>query len=346
MQKKIIFSIVLILFASILSAQDEYDVYLLIGQSNAVGFAPLESGDENVVDGVYLLDSLGTPVPCSGVANRFSSLPKLGNRMGYNLGVSFGKKMHEVTGRKILMVVNAKGNTSISQWIPTAEDPLFYNEAVRRTKQAQAYGTVKGILWHQGCGDARWTGQYAKRAKLLFESLRKDIGDEDIPVVVGEIGKWLVSQDGTVTADNINEVLRNLPYSIPNLLCVSSEGCTPIYDKIHFDHKSLELLGLRYADKMLSFGQGLQLEPGGTETSFFIAKQGWYQVYAIGNKDGFRIKINQQILSNSIDTADGNWTFAGRIYLKSGDNTLFLKDASCCKAVWISNVEGIKPPQR
>jgi len=395
MMKNLLSIFLLILFPVLLSAQDEYDVYLLIGQSNAVGFAPLEPGDEKVVEGVFLLDSLGKPVPCSGIANRFSSLPKLGNRMGYNLGVSFGRMMHEVTGRKILLVVNAKGATAISQWLPTAEDPLFYNEAVRRTKQAQAYGPVKGILWHQGCGDAKWTGQYAKRAKILFGTLRKDLGDEDIPVVVGEIGKWLVSKDGTVTADNINEVLRNLPYSIPNLLCASSEGCTPIYDKIHFDHKSLELLGQRYASKMLSFGQGVLIEAesfaekGGwqvdqqfmdqmgspyllahglgkkvnnAKSEVFIAKQGWYHVYARTynwtspwtDKEGpgkFRIKLNQQILSNNLGCTGNswNWDYAGKVYLRSGDNTISLVDQTGfdgrCDAIWITSNEGAVPPQ-
>lgn len=349
--KKYLVLLLSFLFSCTLSySQEDYDVYLLIGQSNAVGFAPLEKGDEDIVEGVYVLDSLGKAIPFGGVLNRFSSLPKLGNRMGYSLGVSFAKTMHSVTGRKILMVSNAKGATSISQWLPDAKDPLFYNEAVRRTLQAKQYGPIKGILWHQACGDARWTGQYAVRAKKLFSSLRRDLGDDKIPVVVGEAGHWLISKDGTVTCDKINEVLRGLPNTIPNLLCVTSEDCTPIYDNIHFDHKSLELLGCKYASKILSMGQGIYVETSGEGRNIFTADDNWYFVYARPdgqNAQPFKVKFNQQVLSREISSNGGKWTFAGRIYLKAGTNKLILRNTGsgkCGGAVWITSHPGSFPP--
>ena len=40
----------------------DYDIYLCIGQSNMAGRGDMAPGDDAVLEGVFLLDSLGVPV--------------------------------------------------------------------------------------------------------------------------------------------------------------------------------------------------------------------------------------------------------------------------------------------
>lgn len=68
------------------------------------------------------------------------------------------------------LVVNAKGGTKIEQW---EKGTRFYKEAVLRAKEAQATGTLKGILWHQGESNARNPEDYLKKLEKLVENHRK-----------------------------------------------------------------------------------------------------------------------------------------------------------------------------
>jgi hypothetical protein len=49
-----------------------------------------------------------------------------------------------------------------------------------------------------------------------------------------------------------NEIIGNLPKSVPNAHIISSAGCTDAADNLHFDAQGYRTLGQRYAKTMLS----------------------------------------------------------------------------------------------
>ena len=127
----------------------EYDCYLLLGQSNMVGYADLEAQDTVSIRGVFLLDDKGKIIPASSPLARFSTIRFMGST-GYGLGTTFGKSIRFKTGHYILLVVNPKGGSAIREWQKSG--PFnFYSEAVRRASEALSIPGVhlKGILWHQ-----------------------------------------------------------------------------------------------------------------------------------------------------------------------------------------------------
>ena len=69
-------------YISDLSAQDvqkngEYDVFLLIGQSNMAGRGHMIDGDEEIIDeNVFILDEKGEVVPARNPLNIYSSIRK------------------------------------------------------------------------------------------------------------------------------------------------------------------------------------------------------------------------------------------------------------------------------
>lgn len=245
-------------------AQD-YDVYLCIGQSNMAGRGDMIPGDDSVLEGVFLLDSLGVPVPAKAPLNIYSTIRKKARMQGINPAWSFSQKMHKATGRPILLVVNAKGGTGIDLWMKDAPcdtfrikqgddtwldgkpTPQFYSEAVRRTRQALQFGQLKGILWHQGeadSGNEKRRDAYIQKLSGMVASLRKDLDAPDVPFVAGE-----TCHHGL--GENINPTLNQIPYFIPKSFCVSSDGLGMRADKVHFTREAQIELGERYADAFL-----------------------------------------------------------------------------------------------
>ena len=238
------------------SAQEnEYDVFLLIGQSNMAGRGYMIDGDNEVIHkNVYILDTEGNVVPATNPLNQYSSIRKEMSMQRISPAFGFAQKVAKKTGRKILLVVNARGGTTISQWAKGETGDGFYEEAVRRTKQAMKYGDLKAILWHQGCGDARKTDVYMDKLSAFVSSLRTDLG-ADVPFIAGELGQWR-----PIVAD-FNAMIHTISENIPDSDWVSTKGCAPIVTKKsngksdlkdpHFDRKSQIVLGKRYANKVL-----------------------------------------------------------------------------------------------
>ena len=242
--------------APVAGEEGEYDVYLLIGQSNMAGRGELLEEDYAEIPNVYLLDSEGTPVAAKNPMNIYSSIRKAGDALQQmGPGASFASTVVEQTGRKLLLVVNARGGSAIAEWAKgaTATSPSFYDEAVRRTQQAMEKGALKGILWHQGCSDQKNTS-YMTQLTVLANNLRNDFG-ADVPFIVGQLGDWRSSSANFNT--NIQNVNDYLIYSD----WVSSQGCVPIITEEsngqpdltdpHFNRASQITMGKRYAQKIL-----------------------------------------------------------------------------------------------
>jgi hypothetical protein len=84
---------------------------------------------------------------------------------------------------------------------------------------------------------------YTERFARMIAQLRADLNAPDVPVVVGEVGRFR-EKDASVA---INAVLAQLPAHVPNCAFVSAEGLKDRGDKLHFDTASQHELGRRYA---------------------------------------------------------------------------------------------------
>ena len=258
------FSLLLaILLAAVCSCQTRYDVYLLIGQSNMAGRGFFEAADTLApLEGVFLLDDAGQAVPAREPLNRYSTIRKAMQVQGMSLSHSFAETAHRRTGRPVLLVVNARGGSTLEQWLPDAqpgrfsesvneqegkqgqEMPRFYDEAVRRTRQAMHYGPLKAILWHQGesNSDSLRVGSYLPMLAVFVSSLRTDLGvGEEVPFIAGQI------QPEHVNAPYFNPVITRVGELIPNAFCVSSDGLATNPDRLHFTRDAQQELGRRYA---------------------------------------------------------------------------------------------------
>ncbi len=105
------------------------DIYLLIGQSNMAGRATIESQDRDTLNGVFLYKGIKGDVweKAANSLNKYSSIRKNLSMKKLNAGYTFAREMAQSSEKRIGLIVNARGGTSIDLWVPGSE---FYNEAI------------------------------------------------------------------------------------------------------------------------------------------------------------------------------------------------------------------------
>jgi len=237
---------------------EKYDLYLLIGQSNMAGRGNIEAQDTISDSNVFMLNKVGEWVPAKSPLHFDKSFA------GTGLGLTFGKIMAEKSKRKIGIIPCAVGGTSISMWMPGAFDKVTqthpYDDAIRRTKIALQHGRLKGILWHQGEGDAskEKAARYEQRFDSLMLNLQNDLSVDisSIPVVVGELGQFYCERNSG--GKEINLVLKHIAETHKNMKLVSSKGLIHKGDSVHFDAASQRELGKRYAEKVIKITKKLK----------------------------------------------------------------------------------------
>lgn len=219
------------------------DIYLLIGQSNMAGRAAIESKELDTLSNVFLYKGIKDELweKAANPLNKYSSIRKRLSMQKLNPGYTFAREMAKRSKNKIGLVVNAKGGTSIDLWMPGTE---FYKEIIDRLKSAIQYGTLKGILWHQGETDATNYQSYMPKLLKLIQSLRSDLNMLDLPFIAAQLSSDKPHRKG------FNTMILELPKKIKNTAVIKTKRTSTI-DSTHFDAASQRLLGKRYAKEML-----------------------------------------------------------------------------------------------
>ncbi len=223
---------------------------MLIGQSNMAGRGVLEEEDKRPIAGVFVFNKEGQWAPA--VDPLHWDRP---DRTGAGLGRTFASTLIRMrAATSVGLVPAAFGGSSLDEWKPGSP---HYKNAVERTKAALASvaktgGKLRGILWHQGEADsakAELASTYRERFRMFIAALRKDLGAEQVPVIAGQLGEFLIGREGNPQpfAMHVNEALSSLPLHVPFCRFVSSEGLGHKGDVLHFDSKALREFGRRYA---------------------------------------------------------------------------------------------------
>lgn len=222
---------------------------LMIGQSNMAGRGNIGDVPEIKNPDCFMLrngrwqpmkEPINVDRPVSGI--RYPS--------GVSLAASFADGLAKHTGKKVGIIPCADGGTRAEQWQP---GELLYDHALMQCKLAQRTSRIVAIIWHQGESDCN-TESALYRNMLLntFNSLRRDLGDPELPIISGELSdkisdSWHIASEW----ERINKVIHMLEWDLPNYSVASANGLTLKDDGIHFDAKSLREFGLRYLERYI-----------------------------------------------------------------------------------------------
>jgi Carbohydrate esterase, sialic acid-specific acetylesterase/Neutral/alkaline non-lysosomal ceramidase, N-terminal len=228
--------------------KEKLHIYLLLGQSNMVGRGAIEGQDRAAHARVLLF------TPSNHWELAVEPLHGSGPRAGIGPGLVFGKIVAaKNTNANIGLVPCAVGATLLKRWEKGGD---LYSNAVARARAAMCDGTLKGIVWHQGEQDSILevdANSYHERLIKMIGDIRSDLGEPNLPFVVGQIGEFLYTRKKQQTpfAKTVNDALARIPQDVPSTACVHSTGLTHVGDEVHFDGKSQRELGKRYAIEML-----------------------------------------------------------------------------------------------
>jgi hypothetical protein len=232
-------------------------LFVLAGQSNMAGRGLVEPSD-TVPDSRILFV---TPDMRWAVAKEPLQLyqPAL---TGLGPGLAFARTLLDNLDEDIYigLIPCAVGGSSTENWLT---DSLYNGVRLKsnlteKLKWAMNYGTVKGIIWHQGESDANASKiqLFRENTEALFEYFRSVAGDPGLPVVAGELGLFPGVEKNRPEYLQINDILSSIAAGDPDTELVRSFGTRPKSDLVHFDGPSQRIMGRRYALAWLSLVQG------------------------------------------------------------------------------------------
>ena len=246
-------------------------IFLCFGQSNMEGQGPIETQDLTVDSRFQVMQAVtctnqpanawrtATP-PIARCNTRIGPSDYFGREMIAKLpaNVKVGIVHVSIAGSKI--EIFDKNNyqsylsslSSADQYIVNIANQYGgnpYARLVALAKLAQQDGVIKGILLHQGesnTGDQAWP----TKVNGVYKNLLTDLGlsANNVPLLAGEV---LNAAAGGLCA-SMNSIIDNLPATIPTAHVISSASLLGQSDNLHFTTASYRILGVRYADMMLS----------------------------------------------------------------------------------------------
>ena len=278
-----------------------YDIFLCIGQSNMAGRGEMIDSDRDSINGVWLLKPDGSIEKATNPLNKYSSVRKDLSMQQISPAFGFCTYMHEKTEKPILLVVNAKGGTGIGNWVPGSSSDTLYNAALRRTRQALAYGELKGIIWHQGESNASTWSSYMASLKTMVEAFRKDLGKENLPFVAGEIHHYHSN------SMYFNKMIQAIAENIPNTAWVSAYGLTLNSDMLHHDRESQITLGERYGEAMYRLAYDNSAPAPAVQPELYVEPRKITLESASGSEATATLVTNQSDISVSIPEDAASW---------------------------------------
>jgi hypothetical protein len=224
-------------------------VYIMAGQSNMAGRGLVSPSDTLENKRIYTIGKNDDLVYAKEPLHYYEP-----SRTGLDCGVSFATHMlkHVPKNVRILIVPTAVGGSSISQWLGDSlyREVKLYSNFKNKSNIAKQNGIVKGIIWHQGESDANAANAslYKERMNTLFTKMRKDLGNEKLPIVIGELG--IFGRDGGWHT-KINTAMREYKAHEKNIGMITTTDLFHKGDSLHFDAASYRTMGKRYAEQMV-----------------------------------------------------------------------------------------------
>ena len=224
-------------------------VFIMAGQSNMAGRGIIEPEDTVSNKRILSIDKNGQIIIAKEPLHFYEP-----ERTGLDCGLSFAKALIKKLpdSISILMIPTAVGGSSISQWL---NDSLYRNvklfsNLLAKIEIGKQNGVIKGFLWHQGESDANEKDipHYKQRLVLLFSKFRTAVGNNEMPVLIGELGSF---SENPANFSLINKAIREYAAEDKTSRVISTKDLKDKGDHLHFDSKGQRTMGRRFAKEYL-----------------------------------------------------------------------------------------------
>ena len=282
------------------SDPEKFHLYILLGQSNMVGDNTVEAIDRQTNPRILMQNSNGT----------WSLAAEPLHGVGTGMGMAFARDLIQDLPPDVTigLLPLAFGGTDIIYWLPGGAG---WANSTNRISLAQGIGTFKGILWHQGESDSGTREQanpWQGRLLTLIDNYRQILGNENVPFLAGELGRFLSQRPGYGFFFIINDNLQPLPEQRNLTAVVSSAGLDHLGDNLHFSASTNRVFGRRYADEMRPLLARTDMDLGAFEALDSRWLRSWLGVFET-SRYPWVFHLEHGFLYHLPITGDGSWYF-------------------------------------
>ena len=238
------------------AVQGKMHLFILAGQSNMVGWAPIPEG-EKIDPRIYVFGKdyrwRIADHPIEDASNQVDKVSENRNA-GFGPAMDFAFATLEHQPELVIgLIPCAKNSSGIIQWQRNLSDQSLYGSCLKRIRAASPMGQISGILFFQGETDAAdpilypepppHSSDWSELFSAFITDLRADLHEPELPVVFAQIG----SNDSPEAFPNWN-VVREQQSSIqlPITAMITTEDL-PLMDGLHFTTDSYRMIGKRFA---------------------------------------------------------------------------------------------------
>lgn len=269
----------------------DYKLYYLGGQSNMDGFGFVEALPEayqGVVDGVMIYRGQTAPDNTERGGAGFWEVLQPGFGLGYRSNgynswhsdrfgpeLTFGHRIAALNPEsRIAIVKYSRGGTPLhgsaqgyGNWQPDNPGLNQYDFALRTLHESRRVADIDGdgrmdrlvptgIIWMQGEADAYDSEQaadaYQANLTRMMDLFRAALGQDDLPVVIGQITDSGMAEDGSVMdwADTVRAAQERFVESdaCASLVTATNDFEYPDDDAWHYTSEGYLTMGIAFAD--------------------------------------------------------------------------------------------------
>jgi hypothetical protein len=236
--------------------QGQIALFILAGQSNMVGMAPVPD-QQNVDLKIYVFGNdyrwrvAEEPVDHSdGQVDpiSFDRVPGFGPALAFAAAVR-AERPEMVIG----LIPCAKSSSGIIEWQPSVSDQTLYGSCLKRARAASPMGHFAGILFFQGETDTIDAARFPRfdphptEWSALFSTfvngMRQDLQAPELPVVFAQIAANTYPNEVTYW-EEVKEQQRST--QLPHTAMITTDDL-PLMDDLHFTADSYRIIGERFA---------------------------------------------------------------------------------------------------
>ena len=282
------------------------DVYIVAGQSNAIGTGHGE---------LYEAPEIGVHTLRNCKYWDLATNPMYDGRGCHSPNLAFAKRLKKTLNYPIGIIPCAYGGSSLSQWLPQ-EDGLFYKEMI----EAVSGKSVKGMIWYQGEseGMACNSENYLERFTSFVNTVRDELHNPELPIITVQVGRHTDDfENGTEMDrhyDAVREAQRQAAKTLENVYVIPSIDLGRMTDGIHNSKSSNLLLGERCARLALYKIYGKGIDPSAPDLIYaektdcniitlkFSNVEDTLMAYHVTNPERFPIAVEDKNGGNKIES--------------------------------------------
>src|SRR6188508_3316248 len=225
-------------------------VFIMAGQSNMAGRGIVEPEDTVSDKRIFSITKDGQVIIAKEPLHFYEP-----ERTGLDCGLSFAKTLITKIPDSVslLIIPTAIGGSSIRQWLGDSvfRNVKLFSNFLSKVEIAKQNGIIKGILWHQGESDANEKDipLHKQRLHVLFSKFRSAIGNNELPVLLGELGSF---SENPVNFNLINKAIHEYASEDKNSTVISTKDLKDKGDNLHFNSNGQRTMGKRFAKAYLN----------------------------------------------------------------------------------------------